>query len=432
MKLFYKVVTVILCIFWSLFPLTVLAEESLTIATWNVGFIDRSVDNLNVDGFLSEADFDILVVNEIKEESDLDELKSKMGRADFFSAMSSFDAGNNGLEVGIISRYPLTNIVEYDRSLDSSGGIEERRLERVDLRGIADTGVGRGFLVAEVPERKLFVIATHLKSSRGRSGDRDRSNAQKRELVAAAISEEVLRLREVNPDYSVIVGGDINVGVTDRNKNGTNLEDDRNDGYDDTHAILEKGLINGLKMRSLAKNVDSTFVGNDNIPDFPGTGAIDVLYVVGPIENEFGLAQATSSSFGSDHLGVFASMGSEENAEEMEEEEIGDVLEGIEIVNVLPNPVGEDAGKETVTIENNSGRIIDISGWMLRDRANNTYRFPPQTQLREGNNELVLLENTMPLNNSGDSILFLDQNGERVGEEFVYTREEVEIGLPVR
>lgn len=425
MKLFYRLIAIIIFLGLSFCPLTVLAEESLTIATWNVGFIDRSVENLDLDGFLEEADFDILIVNEIKQEEDLNQLKSRMGRADFFSAMSSFDRGNNGLEVGIISRYPLTNIVEYDRSLDGSGGIVERRLERVNVRGIADVGVGRGFLVAEVPELKLFVIATHLKSSRGRSGERDRSNAQKRELVAAAISEEVLRLRETNPDYSVIVGGDINVGVTDSNKNGIDLSDDRNDGYDDTHAILELGLTNGLQMRSLAKNVDGTFVGNDNIPDFPGTGAIDVLYVVGPLENDFGSAQATSERFGSDHLGVFATIGLSRPNPNPEVTEI-------EIINALPNPVGEDTGKETITIANNSERVVDISGWILRDRASNTYTFPAETILEAGNNEIILPPNVVPLNNGGDSIELLNTNGDRIGAIFIYSRNDVEIGLPVR
>lgn len=287
MQLLYRITVLVLYLYLSFFPLAAIAAEPLTVATWNVGFIDRSVNDLDLDGFLEEADFDILIVNEIKTKADLDELKSEMNKEDFFSAMSSFDPGNNGLEVAIISRYPLTDIVEFDRSVDNSGGIEERKLERVAVEGIANTGVGRGFLVAQIPQLNLFVIATHLKSSRGRSGESDFSNAQKRELVAAAISEEVLRLREENPDYSVIVGGDINVGVSDRIKNGVILEEDRSDGYDDTHAILELGLINGLTMRSLAKNVNSTFVGDDNIPDFPGTGAIDVLYVVGSVADEF-------------------------------------------------------------------------------------------------------------------------------------------------
>lgn len=145
------------------------------------------------------------------------------------------------------------------------------------------------------------------------------------------------------------------------------------------------------------------------------------------------MARATSSSFGSDHLGVYASIGAIENEDDGEDtEDIAVVIEEISIVNALPNPIGEDAGNETITISNNSGEVVDISGWMLRDLANNIYIFPPQTQLLEGENELVLIINTMPLNNSGDSILLLDSSGNIIGEEFVYEGRDVEVGLPVR
>ena len=431
--MFRKLLTTALCGFFCLPTLAALANEPITVATWNVAFIDRSVDALDLDGFLQEVDFDILIVNEIKKREDLSLLKSAMGKEDFFSAVSSFDAGERGLEVGFISRFPMTNIVEFDRSLDNSGDVEERRLERVEIEGIADVGVGRGFLVARIPELKLFVVASHFKSSRGRSGDSDRNNAQKRELVAAAISEEVLRLREANPDYSVIFGGDINVGVSDADKNGIDLADDSSDVYDDTHAILELGLIDGLTMKSLAKNVDSTFVGDDNRPDFPGTGAIDVLYVAGSLAEDFGEARATSRSFGSDHLGVFASTANISERENSESDRpSSSELNAIEIVNALPNPVGVDSGGETVTIANNSGSIIDISSWTLTDEGNNTYTFPFGTKLIKGNNELTLQQNTMPLNNSGDSISLTDSNGTIVGREFVYSGSEVKIGLPVR
>ena len=428
---FRRAIASLICTSLCLFPLCAIADTDnpITIATWNVAFIDRTPRDLNLEGFVSEVDFDILIVNEIKKVEELSELKSAMGKTDYFEAISSFDSGERGLEVGIISGFPITDVIEYDRSLDNSGNVEERLLERVDIEGIADVGVGRGFLVAKIPELKLFVIASHLKSSRGRSGESDFRNAQKRELVAAAISQEVSRLQSENPDYSIVFGGDVNVGVTDENKNGIDLEDDRNDGYDDTHAILELGLIDGVSMRSLAKNVDSTFVGNDNRPDFPGTGAIDVLYVVGLLAEKFNLAKATSSSFGSDHLGVYASTGSIES--ETDDGTKIDLNE-IEIINALPNPVGSDSGRETITILNKSSNILDISGWMLKDRADNTYIFPISTTLIQGNNELTLQRNTMPLNNNGDTISLFNERGVRVGTTFTYSGNEVQVGLPVR
>lgn len=97
----------------SFFPSPSFADEPLTVATGNVGFINRDIEALNIDGFLNEVDFDILLVNEIMTQDDLNLLKAAMDREEFFTAMSSFGRGNGNLEVGIISRFPLTNIVEF-------------------------------------------------------------------------------------------------------------------------------------------------------------------------------------------------------------------------------------------------------------------------------------------------------------------------------
>ena len=415
-RLFYSICTVFLCLLVLFFPLPSSADTPITVATWNTAFIDRSVFDLDLEGFVNEVDFDILLVNEIKIQDDLDQLKSAMERDDNDTAISSFGRGTNDLEVGIISRFPLTDIVEFDRSLDNSGSVEEERLERVDLPGIANVGVGRGFLVAKVPDLKLFVIVTHLKSSRGQSGASDRENTQKRELVAAAAAQHIVQLREDNPDYSVLFGGDLNVGVSDEDKNGNNLEDDRTDGYDDTHAILSEGIIDGLRMRSLARNLGSTFVGRDGIPDFPRAGAIDVLYIDGPLADQFNNAQSTSSSFGSDHLAVFATTG------DLAINDTGSPeIDSITITNALPNPSGRDAENETITLTYTGSDTANISGWSLRDRAGRIYTFPLDTQLNPGDNEIRLIVNSMPLNNSGDTITLFDFAGIQFGDTFEYS-----------
>lgn len=426
-KIHFSICTVFLCLLVLFFPLPSWADTPITVATWNTAFIDRSVSDLDLEGFVNEVDFDILLVNEIKTPDDLEQLKSEMGRDDNDTAISSFGSGNNDLEVGIISRFPLTDIVEFDRSPDNSGSVKEVRLKRVDLQGIANVGVGRGFLVAKVPDLKLFVIVTHLKSSRRASGSSDRENAQKRELVAAAAARHIVQLREDNPDYSVLFGGDFNVGVSDDDKNGNDLANDQNDGYDDTHAIVSKGLIDGLRMKSLAKNLGSTFVGSDGIPDFPRAGAIDVLYIDGPLADQFKDAQSTSSSFGSDHLAVFATTGDIAVDDTRSPE-----TDSITITNALPNPSGTDAGNETVTLTYTGSDITDISGWSLRDRADRTYTFPSGTELNPGDNEIRLFINSMPLNNSGDTIILLDPTGVQFGDIFEYSASDVQAGVPVR
>ena len=409
---------------------TSVADQPLTIATWNVAQIDRRIEDLEIDEFLQEVDFDVLLVNEIKTQDDLDSLKAAMDREEYFTAISSFESGNGNLEVGIISRFPLSEITEFDRSPDNFGnGINERRLERVTLDGIADVGVGRGFLVAKIPTLDLYVIVTHLKSSRGDSGRRDLSNAQKRELVAAAIANHVLEILEDSPTSTVIVAGDFNVGVSDEEKNGTDLGDDRNDGYDDTHALLAGGLIDGLSMRSLAKHLDSTFVDEHNRPVFPDAGAIDVLYVTGSLSPYFRNAESTTKSHGSDHLAVFAATGALEDTSIPATDPIDGL---VSISNAMPNPSGLDKGAERIVLSNNGTTSLSISGWSLRDQAGNLHQFESGTVLEPGNNEFVLEAHTMPLNNSGDAILLIDHSGVQRGPQFIYSREDVLPGRYVR
>ncbi|WP_165700740.1 endonuclease/exonuclease/phosphatase family protein [Alienimonas californiensis] len=177
------------------------------------------------------------------------------------------DTQYSSLEVAILSRYPLTNAVEFDRGTDGdsrSGCLTERKQKRVNLDGIADVGVGRGFLAADGPALGRIVAVTHLKSSSDRSGDVDCDNTLKRELVAAAMAWHVAAWLDENPGLTAVVGGNLNV--------------DETNGYDDTHALLARGLVDGLRLRSLTRELGNT---SDDTPGdrafpYPRVGAIDV------------------------------------------------------------------------------------------------------------------------------------------------------------
>ena len=404
----------------------VTADEAMVIATWNVGLLDRSVSDLNLDGFATEIDADILVFNEIKTIADIQGIQAVLDREEDFTAISSFETGSGNLEVGLISRFPITEVVEFDRSPETNQvSPQQRRLERVNLPGIADVGVGRGFLVAHIPSQNVVVIVTHLKSSRGQTGSGDRANAQKRELVAAAIADHVNELIEAFPLATIFVMGDFNVGVTDANKNGTDLSSDATSGdgdkYDETHALLKDGLVDELRMIPLAQGLDGTFVGDDNEPDFPGSGAIDVIYVIGSNASRFQAATRATDRFGSDHLAVFTSTAASTPA---------GGTSSIAIRKVLPNPSGPDAGHETITVEN-LGDAIAITGWTFRDAANNTFLIPAGTTLGTGETVIPLQENTMPLNNKGDTITLRDEQGQEIGPAFSYTQSAVMPGLEI-
>jgi hypothetical protein len=179
--------------------------------------------------------------------------------------------------------------------------------------------------------------------------------------------------------------------------------------------------VDELRMIPLAQGLDGTFVGDDNEPDFPGAGAIDAIYVIGPGASRFQAATRATDRFGSDHLAVFTSTGGATP--------VGGTP-SIAIQKVLPNPSGPDAGHETITVEN-LGDAIAITGWMFRDAANNTFLIPAGTTLGPGETVILLQENTMPLNNKDDTITLLNEQGQQIGPAFSYTQSDVEPGIEI-
>ncbi|MFH5806424.1 endonuclease/exonuclease/phosphatase family protein [Alienimonas sp. DA493] len=299
------------------------AADDVTVVTWNSGPIfsvaDAEARAADFAALAADVGPDVVLLQEITSREVAESVAASMGlpTGPEHVVVSDFnpndDAEYSSLEVAILSRYPLTNAVEFDRGTDGNsrpGYPPERKLERVDLEGIADVGVGRGFLAANAPGLGAAFVVTHLKSSGGRSGDADRDNARKREIVAAAMAEYVVEEMKADPDLTVVVGGDFNVGETDAAKNGRDLADDRTDGYDDTHALMAGGLVDGLRLRSLTRETGNTYddtPGDGRFP-YPGVGAIDVLYVGGAAEDRFETASRGGDTFGSDHYPVRATM----------------------------------------------------------------------------------------------------------------------------
>lgn len=231
----------------------------------------------------------------------------------------------------------------------------------------------RGFLTADVPAHGLTPVATHLKSSRGRAGESDHENVMQREVVAAAMAMFVAERLKENPGVTVLVAGDMNVGETDLSKNGFRLDEDkydRNSGdlYDDTHAILSAGLIDGLQMASLTKGLETETY--DDI-QFAGAGPIDCIYVIGRLAGEFTLAKKSDRTFGSDHFAVSTRMlASSPMPPPAPALPPKDVMEApVRIAAVMPNPFGQDEGKEWVLLANTSDKPVDLTHWKLRDKA---------------------------------------------------------------
>lgn len=300
---------------------TAVAAPGVRIAHWNAREIftvaDVTARAADFQAFAAEVRPDVLTLVEVTSYKQVERVRDLMGLAGYHIAVSNFVPDNTdehaSFEVAILSRFTLDGVVEFDptpdngddRFANAEDGPEpddEVALVPPDLPGLADNArPSRGYLFARIDALKLTVRATHLKSSGGSSGAQDRNNARKREVVAAAIAAAVAKDRADRPDYTAVVTGDMNVGERDTGKNGTSLTDDTADGYDDTHALFAGGLVGGLRMTSLTRDVGRTFAPGN----FGNVGPIDSIYVAGPKTDKFDPATRTSRTFGSDHFGVW-------------------------------------------------------------------------------------------------------------------------------
>jgi endonuclease YncB( thermonuclease family) len=103
---------------------------------------------------------------------------------------------------------------------------------------------------------------------------------------------------------------------------------------------------------------------------------------------------------------------------------------GVEIVALLPNPVGPDRGHEEVTLANTTAQEINLDGWKLRDRAGNQFSLSgaiPATARRV----IQMTDPSMPLNNDGDDVFLIDGTG-AVRSKVSYSDSQVADGRQIK
>jgi len=106
------------------------------------------------------------------------------------------------------------------------------------------------------------------------------------------------------------------------------------------------------------------------------------------------------------------------------------VPNGIQIVALLPNPKGTDAGNEQVTFTNATDEPVSLRGWKLIDKAGNVFLLEGKVDPRTSS-VVTMTEATMPLNNNGDEVLLIDTGN--VGRSRVsYTENQVRSGVTLR
>lgn len=292
------------------------SDGSLRVVTWNVreAFTVKDMQKRaqELRDMATDLRPDVLLLEEVTSIEVVQKIGELMGLGDYYAACSNFVSNTEdhaAFEVGLLSRFPIDEQIEFDPVPDrfSFAGKEQPLLVPPGLHvaRINKDEPPRGFLWCRIDAVKLCVSVVHLKSSRGDAGSGDRENAAKRETVAAAVAMRVVQDQKQHPGYTDIVGGDFNVGRTDAAKNGRDLDEDHfgvadpGDRYDETHALLSLGLVQGLRMRNLSDSIsESTYVG------FEGAGPIDNLYAVGAAAKKFAPAKKSKRAYGSDHFPV--------------------------------------------------------------------------------------------------------------------------------
>ena len=89
---------------------------------------------------------------------------------------------------------------------------------------------------------------------------------------------------------------------------------------------------------------------------------------------------------------------------------VTDPIAGVKIIALLPNPIGIDENKESVTLANPAGEDADLAGWTLKDQSNRVFKLAGK--IPAGQTLCVPLVNSaMILGNNGGEITLIDAQG---------------------
>lgn len=102
-----------------------------------------------------------------------------------------------------------------------------------------------------------------------------------------------------------------------------------------------------------------------------------------------------------------------------------EVKADVKIIAALVNPLGEDPGKETVTLMNTSPQRVNLSGWTLADRQKRQQRIEGKS-LEPGEVFTVpLTGSNLQLGNNGGIITLLNPQGVKI-DGIAYTKKDAQ------
>lgn len=99
----------------------------------------------------------------------------------------------------------------------------------------------------------------------------------------------------------------------------------------------------------------------------------------------------------------------------------------VRIIAALINPLGDDLGKETVTLINTQSASVSLEGWYLLDAMNNRYVLSDQANILAAGatTAITLPRNSIQLSNKGGEIRLLNRDG-KVVHSVSYTKSQAQ------
>lgn len=401
-------------------------EQTVRVASYNIKFLSTDVTGqgdrrAKLQELINHLEADVIGLQEINDRAALNLI---FPPTDWHIVID--DDSGSAQDVAIVVRKPL-RVLGFSADLDADD-------EHFLFPGPANNNLfpdRRDLLFVEIglPNQTdtFFVMVHHAKA---RVGGRATTDPRRE----GAAREIVKKLKDRFEDKNFVLLGDFNDNPDDRSLNIMETADsnalggpEEIDGpflinlmeplvaaghvsHGRTSSDITGDLVNTIDPTSRARNNNARGT-NQNTGDI----LFDQLLIPGWMGDKYVSGSAkvfdhevamrgNNTTRASDHLPVYADFefGSE----------TPDITPGpqLRIVSLLPNPNGEDAGREEVTVGSSASTSTNLSGWKLRDAS--AHEFPLSGTVSAGGKiTIVMTTNSMPLTNTGDEISLIDPTG---------------------
>lgn len=417
----------------------VAAQTTITVATYNIRFLDtdklpnQAPRKQRIKDVLDQLNADVIGLQEIDDRRALEAVFDK----NKWALIIDDDSGNNQDVALAVKKVTLqVNGVPNDLDADNEHFLFPTSSTNSEFPNRRDVLFVE--LTVKQTGDKFTVMVVHAKS---RFGGRA-ANDHRRENAARKL---VQHLEQDFDEKAFVILGDYNDNPDDRSLNiletgdpGALAGPEENPGpfvINLTETLcasghvshgrksndITNGKINTIDLMSRSRNNDArgtnAHTGDILFDQLLVSDELHSMYVQNSVKVFDGAvgAQGNDSTRASDHLPVFAKF-----------EFGGATVAGIKISALLPNPNGDDRGNEKVHLSNSGAAAVDVTGWLLRDRAENEFTISG-TVPANGTLKITLPAGKLPLNNTGDDVMLFNAAGTEV-DDVSYAKSDVQAG----